>query len=57
MPGQWQTNQEQDNIKRFAQFFNGQIVELDDDIDPMQSDPDKTQKKKKSSEPGPDVPF
>ena len=57
VPGQWQTNQEQDNIKRFAQFFNGQIVELDDDIDPMQSDPNKTQKKKKSSEPGPDVPF
>ena len=56
-PGQWQTNQEQDNIKRFAQFFNGQIVDLDDDLDPDQPDLTQTQKKRKSSEPGPDVPF
>ena len=55
VPGQWQTNQEQDNIKRFAQFFNGQIVDLDDsEPEPPGSDPDK---KQKSSEPGPDVPF
>ncbi|MEO0704983.1 MAG: DNA polymerase III subunit gamma/tau [Cyanobacteria bacterium J06649_5] len=49
-PGQWQTNQEQDNIKRFAQFFNGQIVNLDDAEEGGQSD-------RKSSDPGPDVPF
>ena len=54
-PDQWQTNQEQDNIKRFAQFFNGQIVNLDDDLDPAQ--PDSNQPSEKSSEPGPDVPF
>ena len=56
-PGQWQTNQEQENIKRFAQFFNGQIVDLDDDIDPAQFDIEQTKKQRKSSEPGPDVPF
>ena len=54
-PGQWQTNQEQENIKRFAQFFNGQIVDLDDDLDA--SEANQAQKKKLSSEPGPDVPF
>ena len=56
-PGSWQTNQEQDNIKRFAQFFNGQIVPLDDDIEPIQSDLDPDKKPPKSSAPGPDVPF
>ncbi len=46
----WAANQEQDNIKRFAQFFNGQIVNLDDeDTDQAPS--------QKSSDPGPDVPF
>ena len=56
-PDQWAVNQDQDNIKRFAQFFNGQIVDLDD-IDSF-SDPSDEQKskKKKSSDPGPDVPF
>lgn len=53
-PDQWAVNQDQDNIKRFAQFFNGQIVDLDD-IDDF-SDPSDEQKKK-SSDPGPDVPF
>ncbi|PZO15719.1 MAG: DNA polymerase III subunit gamma/tau [Leptolyngbya foveolarum] len=57
VPGQWQTDQEQDNIKRFAQFFNGQIVDLDDDSDPDSPDSNQIQKKRKSSEPGPDVPF
>ena len=56
-PGQWQTNQEQENIKRFAQFFNGQIVNLDDDLGFSEADKNPIQKKKPSSEPGPDVPF
>lgn len=46
----WAANQEQDNIKRFAQFFNGQIVNLDDD---EQTDHNAFP----SSDPGPDVPF
>ncbi|MGB3298650.1 MAG: DNA polymerase III subunit gamma/tau, partial [Phormidesmis sp.] len=33
-PDRWAVNQDQDNIKRFAQFFNGQIVDLDDADDP-----------------------
>ena len=56
LPGQWQTDREQENIKRFAQFFNGQIVELDDETDRSATNPSQT-KKKTSSEPGPDVPF
>ena len=50
---QWKVDQDQDNIKRFAQFFNGQIVDLDDDLEglPERAIGDK------SSEPGPDVPF
>lgn len=51
-PGQWQSNQEQDNIKRFADFFNGQIVNLDDDDDEPSGGTDPT-----SSTPDPDVPF
>ncbi|MEL6815191.1 MAG: DNA polymerase III subunit gamma/tau [Cyanobacteria bacterium J06598_3] len=51
-PEQWQTNQEQDNIKRFAQFFNGQIVNLDEEDNDTSGSRDK-----KSSDPGPDVPF
>ncbi len=47
----WATNQEQDNIKRFAQFFNGQIVNLDDDEDSDQSP------SRKFADPDPDVPF
>lgn len=49
----WEGNQDQDNIKRFAQFFNGQIVDLDDDLD---GSPDRSASDK-SSDPGPDVPF
>ncbi|MEM9090134.1 MAG: DNA polymerase III subunit gamma/tau [Cyanobacteria bacterium P01_F01_bin.53] len=51
--GDWQNNQEQDNIKRFAQFFNGQIVNLDDDLDNISVKGASG----KSSDPGPDVPF
>lgn len=60
---QWATNQDQDNIKRFAQFFNGQIVNLDGGdelLEGSQRDaPIKgsDQRTKKSSDPGPDVPF
>ena len=60
VPGQWQTNQEQENIKRFAQFFNGQIVNLDDDSEPTQlhaTELSTDRPSEKSSEPGPDVPF
>lgn len=49
----WEVNQDQDNIKRFAQFFNGQIVDLDDDSEDSPDWPGRD----KSSEPGPDVPF
>ncbi|MGB3294695.1 MAG: hypothetical protein WBB01_17055, partial [Phormidesmis sp.] len=49
----WEVNQDQDNIKRFAQFFNGQIVDLDDDLE---GPPDQSTRHK-SSDPGPDVPF
>ncbi len=51
--GDWQNNQEQDNIKRFAQFFNGQIVNLDDDLENISVKGSGG----KSSDPGPDVPF
>lgn len=54
-PDQWATNQDQDNIKRFAQFFNGQIVNLDDDEELMGSR--QGDHAHKSSDPGPDVPF
>ncbi|MGC1308023.1 MAG: DNA polymerase III subunit gamma/tau [Phormidesmis sp.] len=58
MPGQWQVNQEQDNIKRFAQFFNGQIVNLDDDFEELSgSSGSNKSSETKSSDPGPDVPF
>lgn len=47
-------DQDQEKIKRFANFFNGQIVNLDDDPDePTTGNPSRL----KSSEPGPDVPF
>ena len=49
----WEVDQDQDNIKRFAQFFNGQIVDLDDDLD----GPSERAIGDKSSDPGPDVPF
>jgi DNA polymerase III subunit gamma/tau len=54
----WQSNQDQDNVKRFAQFFNGQIVNLDDDLtDPPDSSPPDSPTDRKPSDPGPDVPF
>ena len=65
-PNQWVADQEQDNIKRFAQFFNGQIVNLEDDeltVEKKDSEkksaPTNEQNKraKKSPDPGPDVPF
>ena len=54
---QWAVNQDQDSIKRFAQFFNGQIVDLDNIDDFSDPSDDQKSKKKKSSDPGPDVPF
>ncbi len=56
-PEQWAVNQDQDNIKRFAQFFNGQIVNLDDIDDLTSQSPEPKSTQKKSSDPGPDVPF
>lgn len=62
-PDQWATNQDQDNIKRFAQFFNGQIVNLDESDDLIAGTQGDTataknsNRAKKSSDPGPDVPF
>ncbi|MEM9805366.1 MAG: DNA polymerase III subunit gamma/tau [Cyanobacteria bacterium P01_D01_bin.56] len=48
----WQTESDLDrSVKSFAQFFNGQIVNLDDEeVEPQKS-------AGPSSEPGPDVPF
>ena len=61
-PGNGQlSDQDQEKVKRFASFFNGQIVNLDDDSDSsLPSSADQTglmQKGSKSSEPSPDVPF
>ncbi len=47
----WAVNQDLDNIKRFAEFFNGQIVSLDDES--ASPSPSGNQ----SPDPGPDVPF
>lgn len=44
---------DQEKIKRFANFFNGQIVNLDDGEDINETSSTQT----KSSDPGPDVPF
>ena len=49
----WAVNQDLDSIKRFAQFFNGQIVSLDDELDSASDRPLGEQ----SPDPGPDVPF
>ncbi|MBT9312391.1 DNA polymerase III subunit gamma/tau [Leptothoe kymatousa] len=47
----WKSETDLDrSVKSFAQFFNGQIVNLDDEAE---ANPSKTP----SSEPGPDVPF
>ncbi len=59
-------DQDQERIKRFASFFNGQIVNLDGETDSLlpdttrQEDSDRretNQQEPKSSDPGPDVPF
>lgn len=51
-PTAWQTDSDLDrSVKSFAQFFNGQIVNLDDE----ETEPQKSTGP--SSEPGPDVPF
>ncbi|MEO0867748.1 MAG: DNA polymerase III subunit gamma/tau [Cyanobacteria bacterium J06642_11] len=51
-PSSWQTESDLErSVKSFAQFFNGQIVNLDDD------DAERTESGKPSSKPGPDVPF
>ncbi|MGC1218591.1 MAG: DNA polymerase III subunit gamma/tau [Phormidesmis sp.] len=51
-------DQDQEKIKRFADFFNGQIVNLSDDAE---EGPDSHLQARsaqpKSSDPGPDVPF
>ncbi|MBE9065110.1 DNA polymerase III subunit gamma/tau [Leptolyngbya cf. ectocarpi LEGE 11479] len=51
---EWQTESDLErSVKSFAQFFNGQIVNLDDETEPTDSgDSDKP-----STKPGPDVPF
>ncbi len=51
-------DQDQEKIKRFANFFNGQIVSLSDDAEEgtdAQLRPHSS--RTKSSDPGPDVPF
>ncbi|MEL6159281.1 MAG: DNA polymerase III subunit gamma/tau [Cyanobacteria bacterium J06554_11] len=53
--GHIEMDQDQEKIKRFANFFNGQIVSLDDEVDP--TPPDGASPSQKSPDPGPDVPF
>lgn len=48
-------DQDQEKIKRFANFFNGQIVSLDEDGNANGESGNSSQQK--SSDPGPDVPF
>jgi len=52
-------DQDQEKIKRFADFFNGQIVNLSDDAEegPDSSHLQTRSAQPKSSDPGPDVPF
>ncbi|MEM9266092.1 MAG: DNA polymerase III subunit gamma/tau [Cyanobacteria bacterium P01_F01_bin.13] len=51
-PSPWQAESDLDrSVKSFAQFFSGQIVDLDD------VDDDPADVAKPSTEPGPDVPF
>ncbi|MEM8503311.1 MAG: hypothetical protein AAF716_09185, partial [Cyanobacteria bacterium P01_D01_bin.1] len=58
-------DQDQEKIKRFANFFNGQIVNLEDNSDsPLlepstQDDNDQLDRQpgQRSTDPGPDVPF
>ncbi|MEO0768140.1 MAG: DNA polymerase III subunit gamma/tau [Cyanobacteria bacterium J06649_4] len=51
-------DQDQEKIKRFANFFNGQIVNLDDDAeDPVDNSSNDGSSRTQSPDPGPDVPF
>ncbi len=51
-------DQDQEKIKRFANFFNGQIVNLNDDTEKEADDlPRSHSPQPKSSDPGSDVPF
>ncbi|MEO0456424.1 MAG: DNA polymerase III subunit gamma/tau [Cyanobacteria bacterium P01_A01_bin.114] len=51
----WSIDSEFDrSVKSFAQFFNGQIVNLDEEAD---TSPQSLEKAKPPSQPGPDVPF
>lgn len=55
-PAAWQAESDLDrSVKSFAQFFSGQIVNLDDES--VETQEAKTYKEQPSSEPGPDVPF
>ncbi|MEM7064979.1 MAG: DNA polymerase III subunit gamma/tau [Cyanobacteria bacterium P01_B01_bin.77] len=50
----WRTeNDLERSVKSFAQFFNGQVVDLDDETESS----DLPKSAKPSTEPGPDVPF
>jgi DNA polymerase-3 subunit gamma/tau len=54
--GNWEIESEfERNVKSFAQFFNGQIINLDDDE--ASDKPQQQSRQPKSSQPGPDVPF
>ena len=55
--GDWQSEGDLErSVKSFAQFFNGQIVNLDEDVtESAQSS--SAQSSTPSTEPGPDVPF
>ncbi|MEM8612616.1 MAG: DNA polymerase III subunit gamma/tau [Cyanobacteria bacterium P01_H01_bin.105] len=55
VPG-WQSESELErSVKSFAQFFSGQIVNLDDD--PTEDGAAASKSAQASTEPGPDVPF
>ncbi|MEM6597059.1 MAG: DNA polymerase III subunit gamma/tau [Cyanobacteria bacterium P01_C01_bin.69] len=50
-------DQDQEKVKRFANFFNGEIVSLDGESTSDRNDNTPTNPSEKSSDPGPDVPF
>ena len=50
-------DQDQEKVKRFANFFNGEIVNLDGSDPADTSNDAPTDASKKSPDPGPDVPF
>ncbi|MBX2862556.1 MAG: DNA polymerase III subunit gamma/tau [Leptolyngbyaceae cyanobacterium MAG.088] len=55
-PTTWKNDSDLErSVKSFAQFFNGQIVNLDDE--PAETEKSQGGKTQPSSEPGPDVPF